>query len=395
MTKPISQIKREGVSFLASLVNPTSVSEQKDFAAKLIADARTHGLSLRDYLMVKIDPKAGDDAAKFDGLNGYEASLAFLNLPVKDDLSNGISLQAAAETFQTYPGTRALFPEVMDDVVQWKYKQTNFEQVGNMLANSRTISGTELITTVVDDAKENYEVSAAIAELGRIPVYSIRSTENSVKMFKHGMGYRTSYEFERRAQIDLLVPYANRAIRQGEISKVAAATTLLINGDGVHAAASSVNQSSFNTAVGSNSTNNFISYKHLLHWLVSRAKAGYPIDTVVGNWDAYIQWLMMFAVPTSNTPRTDAENLAAAGFRMSGVPLLQGTVDFVLSSTAPANKLIGLSRSDTLEELVEAGSLIQESERSIQNQSIVYVRSEVTGYRIVFDGTREVFNYGA
>jgi hypothetical protein len=80
---------------------------------------------------------------------------------------------------------------------------------------------------------------------------------------------------------------------------------------------------------------------------------------VVGNWDAYIQWLMMFAVPTSANVRTDAENLAAAGFKVAGVPLLNGVVNFALSSTMPANQLLGMSKGETLEELIEAGSIIR------------------------------------
>ena len=93
----------------------------------------------------------------------------------------------------------------------------------------------------------------------------------------------------------------------------------------------------------------------MLAWLVSRAKAGTPVDTVVGNWDAYIQWLMMFAIPNSANTRTDADNLAAAGFRIGGVPLINGVVNFALSSTMTASQLLGMSKGDSLEELVEAG----------------------------------------
>lgn len=394
MTKSLALMKREGVEFLAPL-RSESTGTSREFAQRLTSEARSYGLNMRDYLTVKINLSASENPEAYADLSGYEASLKYLDLPVRDDLRSGISLQAAADTFQTFPGTRALFPEVIDDVVQWKYRQTAFEQVAPMLANSRTINQAELLTTVVNDSEGDYEVTKAIAEGARIPIYSIRSSEQTVSMFKHGMGYKTTYEFERRAQLDLMVPYANRAIRQAEISKVKFATSLLVNGDVLHGAAPVVGQSSFNTPVGSNSVNGQISYKHLLNWLVSRAKAGYPIDTVVGNWDAYIQWLMMFAVPTTDKNMTDAENLARAGFQVGSVPLLTGTVDFVISSSAPAGRLVGYSRADTLEELIESGSQIQESEQSIVTQTMTYVRTETSGYRIVFDATRSVFNYAA
>ena len=68
---------------------------------------------------------------------------------------------------------------------------------------------------------------------------------------------------------------------------------------------------------------------------------------------------------------------------------------FVLSSSAPANKLIGYTRGETLEELVEANSMIEESERAIQNQSITFVRTENTGYKLAFGDTRSIYNFGA
>ena len=389
----LTKIQRTGVEFLDGL-RADSATASRDAAAKMLAEANQYGLSLRDFLTLKIDPKLSAEPGRYGDLSGYEASLVHLGLPIKNDLKNGIVLEAAAETFQTYAGTRALFPEVMDDVVRWAYRQDQLEQVSNLTANKRSINGVEMITTVVNDTAEDYQRTATVSEGARFPIYSIRSSEVAVKMWKHGMGYRTSYEFERRARLDLLTPYANRAIREGEISKVGAATAILVNGDGVHGAAPVTKQLSFNSAVGTNATPGKISYLHLLHWFVARAKAKAPIDTVVGNYDAYIQWLMMFAVPKSGD-RTDAEDLANAGFRIQGVPLLTGVVNFELSSSAPAGKLIGFSRGDTLEELEEAGALISESERSITNQTITYVRSEVTGYRLVFDGTRSIYDFAA
>lgn len=392
----LSEIKRVGVEYLDDL-RASSPLASAEAGSRLVREAGEFGLNLRDFLTIKVDPRLSAGANEHfvtSGLNGYEAALAHLTLPVKDNLAQGVFLQAAAETFQTFPGVRALFPEVIDDVVKWKYKQTNFETVAPMLAGSRSVAQTELLTTIVNDAAENYQIMREIAEGARIPVHSIRATQYSVKFYKHGMGYETTYEFNRRASLDILTPYANRALREAEISKVRWATAILLNGDSANLAATEVDQSSFDSTLVGTATDGLLSYKHLLAWLVARAQAGHPVDTVVGNWDAYLQWLMMFAIPTSDRNRTDAQDLAAAGFQMRGVPVLTGVVDFVLSSSAPANKLIGFSRGDTLEELVESGSLITESERSIQNQKISYYRTENSGYRIVWPDTRQVFDFG-
>jgi len=313
---------------------------------------------------------------------------------VRNDFEHGIVLQAASETFQTFPGTRAMFPAVIDDLLRWAVKQDQFEQIAPILATSRTVAGVEMVSTVVDDDSKERD-SYAISEMGRVPVRSIRTSEVAVKFYKHGSGIRTSYEFNRRASLEILTPYAARIARELERSKVRAATNILVNGDGVAAAAGEVDQSSFNTAVGTNSTNGKISYQHLLHWLVSRAKLGTPVDTVLGNWDSFIQWMMLFT-PTINAQLSQAQAVANVGGVQLGSPtVLNGRVNFVLSSAAPTSKLVGFSKADTIEELKEANSDITESEREFLNQSITYIKTENTGYRLVYADSRAVFDFGA
>lgn len=390
----LAKVQRRGVEAVLGLVNQDAGTSRAS-AEKLIAEARSFGLNMRDFLDLAIDPRLSEKPDNYrdsEGfLTGYEATLSALNLPVRDDFTKGVVLDAAADTFQTFPGTRALFPQVVDDMVQWRYRQDSLENTAAFVSQSRTISGTEMLTTVVDDKAEDYEGAAAIAELGRIPVRSIRMSEQAVKIWKHGGGIRVSYEFQRRTRLDVLTPFQVRQARELERSKVAAATAILINGDTVNPAAGVVTQGSLD----SSATTGKISYKGLLAWLVSRAKAGTPVDTVIGNWDAYLEWLLMFAIPSTSGTKTDADLLAASGFRVGGVPILNGAVNFVLSSAMPAGKLLGLSKGDTMEELIEANSDINESERAINNQSITYVRTLNSGYKLAFPDTRSIYNYAA
>ncbi|RUU74946.1 hypothetical protein [Mesorhizobium sp. M7A.F.Ca.MR.362.00.0.0] len=391
--KPLSQVKRRGVETLAALKSEDAQAS-KGAGQKLLSEAKSFGLGMRDYLNLAIDVRRSEDAEKLyrddkGYLSGYEATLAHLNLPIQNDFERGIVLEAASDTFQTFPGVRAIFPEVVDDVVRWKFRQDNLETTSAIVGSSRTMSGVELISTVVDDKADDYQVVSAVAELGRFPVKTIRLSEQSVKFYKHGGGYRFSYEFDRRASIETLVPYVNRMDREKEMSKVRAATHILVNGDGVNPAAPVVKQADFVAAA----TNKKLNYEALLRWFVARAQAGIPIDTVVGNWDTYIDWLLLFAIPTSNANRTDAENLAASGFQIGGVPILRGTVNFALSSAAAGKQLIGMSRGDTLEELNEGGSQIEETERAITNQSITFTKSENTGYKLAFSDTRSIYDY--
>lgn len=355
----------------------------------LVRASAEHGLGLRDYLTLAIDPRAGDNAARFSELNGYEASLAFLNLPHRNDFEAGVVLQAASETFQQYPGTRAMFPEVIDDMLKFKNRQDQIESVAPMLSQSRTIAGTELITTLVEDDSTERD-SFTVPELARIPVRTIRTSQQTVAMFKHGSAYRTSYEFNRRASLDILTPYAARVARELEISKAKAAVSVLINGDGANGAATTATLGAYGGDF-TNSKSLQHNYKALAKFLMERAKNGTPVDMLVGNFDTYVELMFMFA-PSNSTGlnRTEMEALTAAGGPMLQLPIMGGAVQFAVSSAVPANKLIAFTKAETLEELVEAGSSISENERSILNQSITYVRTEVTGYKLAFGDTRTV-----
>lgn len=392
--KSLSELKTRSidVAALAKGLKSDSTSASKEAGIKLMNDAASYGLDIREYLLLAGKPETKDGVT----LNGYERLLLELNLPVMNDFENGVHLQAASDTFSTYPGTRALFPQVIDDVLRFATRQDQFEKVAPMLANSRTISGAELLSTVVDD-DSGANGTYSIAEGGRIPVRMIKTSEKSVKIYKHGSGIRTTYEFGRRASLELLIPHANRVARELELSKVAAATTILINGDGAYGAAGVINQSSYNTLVGSNSTNGVLSWAHLLAWLVARAQAGVAVDTVVMNWDSYFQWLMLFAKPmvqANSANITSADALSNAGASLGTVPLPL-RINPVISSTAPAKKLIGFVKGETLEELVEAGSQIQESERAMSNQTMTMYRTENIGYRLVYGDTRSILDYNA
>jgi hypothetical protein len=363
---------------------------------KLVATAKNAGLSMRDYCRLAIDPNAGE--FKGSGLNGYEVALAHLGLPFKDDLDQGIVLQAASETFQFKPGTRAFFPEVIDDVVQWKYRQSSIENVSGMLANSRGTNSVELITRVVDDKAEDYQQTGVIAEGARIPIRTLKTDSKSVTFHKFGGGYEFTYEFERRISLDIVTPYANRIEREVQIGQVGIVTDLLINGDGVNPAASVTNASALglqftgHAAISAGRMN----WEIFLKWLIARAQAGVPIDTVLGNWDMYFEWERMFATPAYNAGVTMVDVLAKAGVQTAiDNPRFNQKVSFEVSSAAPASKLVGFIKGETVEELVENGSDIEESVRSVENQKVRYVKTKNAGYRLVFADTRDILNLDA
>jgi hypothetical protein len=358
---------------------------------RVMREASSYGLKLRDYLTLAIETRG----TTLSDCTGYEAALVQLNLPVKNDFKEGVVLEAASETFATFPGTRALFPPVIDDMLYFTRRIDQVEQLAPMLAGSRTISGAELLYVVVNDDGSEY-VSFVVPELGRIPVRAIRTSEMSVRMYKHGSGIKTSYEFNRRARLDLLTPFAARVDRELQLSKIALCTTQLINGDGqANTACPVVTQSSFSPQVTNvTATPGMIEYQHLLAWLVSRARAGTPIDTVVGNWGAWFQWMRLFLPIQNINGKSAVEALQGAGVSVQLPQNFPANIRFCLSSAMPDNKLLGMIAAETIEELVEAGSEISEEDRAVQNQAITYYRTENSGFRLIWKDTRSIFDYG-
>ena len=397
-----TDIKKQAPSALLAGLRDESPHNSKESATKLIAQCKNYGLNLKDYLRLAVDPKleASEDArrpfitadSKF--LNGYEATLAYLNLPVRDDYEAGVTLQAAADTFDSYPGTRIMFPAVIDEMVNWRYHQTTYESTDGMVSQKRTIAGAEMISMFVEDSSTDYSTLVrAVGEGGRIPIHAIKTSEQLVRFYKFGMGYKTTYEFQRRASLDILTPFAIRTQREIEKSKVAQLTKVLINGDNVaYGPAPVYAQSSYNGSVGVNATPGTLSTKHFAAWLMQMAENGTPIDVVAGNWGMYLQWVLNFYMPQSNYTVSEAERLASVGVNVNVNKILDFNVAFKLSTTMPANQLIGYTLGETIEELIEAGSDISQSEMSIQTQEVTFVRTENSGYKLTFGDTRSIFD---
>lgn len=390
--RSLLDLKRRSVGEVVGGLKASSKADSVAAGQNLLYEASSFGLSLKDFLDLAITPQKD--------LTGAQQALMELNLPLRQDFTSGSLLQAASETFQMHPGTRALFPEVIDAMLQWANRQDQFERVDDVVGLSRTTNGVVLLSTVVDDDSTARDTNT-VPEAARIPVKTIRTSQKTVTFHKHGSALRFTYEFNRRASLDLITPYAARIARELQRSKLTAAVNVLINGDGVQPAATEVDQSSYNSGVGTNSTNGSISWEHFLYWLVQRAKAGTPIDTIVGNWDSAFKWLQLTSKADSNDGKSSVEYLAkalgvadtsslVAPFRRMSIPM----PNFVVASAGPASKLIGFTKSETLEELKEAGSDLSENEKAILNQTITYTKTENTGYRIVYGDTRSVFDYG-
>jgi hypothetical protein len=277
-------------------------------------------------------------------------------------------------------------------MVDWNTKQDQVVSIEALISQTRTVSGTNhLIWEELDDSGANLSMNT-IAEGAPVPITKISSTERAVKFYKVGKGYKFTYEFSRRISIDILTPFVNRLNRQYVLDQARHATQLLINGDGVAGAITTKAETDYG------GTNGTLDYQSLLKWLAARAAAGYPIDTLVGNYDSLLAILFLFA-PDGKGTDTSAEQVAAKvgmGFNIrTALSFLNQTINFAVSPTVPANTLIGITKGETLERLIESGSDISELERSITDQQITFVRTQNIGFNLVSPLSRQAFSWAS
>lgn len=387
MLENISSIRKRKLDEIVNPILSENTRDSQDAGLKLSKEAYNYGLNLKDFLDLAVDMTEGEEARMHNEakMSGFEMVCAKMNIPMKNDFRNQITLAQASDTFATKPGSRILFPYTIDSVLRWEDRLNNLENVEDLIASSRTIRGTELIRIVGEDDEDDRK-TFTVSEGGKIPVRKVRTSSRSVDIYKHGSGMEFTYEFERRNSLDMITPFAARIERDLNRSKMASATHIMINGDGVNPAATAV------TGKGASATSK-LTYDMIVELAVKAVKENNPIDTLCGDIDTYCQLMTIFGT-AANSAAFDVDQKAQKGAPQF-MPLrnIFLPIKFVLNSNVPAGKLLAFNKAETIEEVVEAGSRIAEEERAVTNQVITYVRSENAGYSLIYPKTRYLLSY--
>lgn len=389
--KNITDIKKRKLSEICNPLLSENDTEALNSAERLVKEANSYGLPLDQFCDLAVDLSDGEEKAMYDngkGLSGFEQVMLKMNLPMRNNFKDQVTLAQASDTFATKPGSRIMFPYAIDNVLRWNNNLDQMEKVSDIVSSSRTVNGQELIRIVAED-DENARKSFRIGEGAAVPVRKVRYSSRAVTFYKHGSGIEYTYEFERRAALDIITPFAARVQRDLEISKMRSATEIMINGDGVNAAAKELDQATLDAGA----TNGKVSYDGLLAALAQAIKAYHPIDTIAGNIDAYLQLAKLFGTAAVSSAYAVDQQAAKGGPQFMALRNIFSPVQFVLDSAVPDGKLLMFNRPDTLEELVEANSRVAEEDRNVRSQTVSYYRTENTGYSLIYPDCRYVYTY--
>jgi hypothetical protein len=370
----------------------------KDQGLDLYKQSIDAGMTFWQYLEM-IQPSKPTDQ-----LTAFERQLQLNGVIVKSRPDLGLYSSPGEYFFQSErPGSAILFPVLLQKTALWT-KLKGFVDINRIVATTRTISGTTAYTALsIDDSAISNSNGTGTAsahgrrfrvdQRGNFPSVSIGWSEKTNAVTKHGVQLNWTYEFVRRASIELMQTVVARIMLQDQLELFNEAVSVIINGDGTANPACTVKTFKL-TAAGATANQIFdsgaaagkMTYEGWLKFIGNTRP--YTFDAIFGNLDTLVKFVTMTR-PTMD-PAEIITNLLEAknqGTAKLETPLFPNVTLF-LADGMPADKLLGVDTQFALERVIELGSDLKEVERVIQNQTEAMVIS-------ISDNISKIFNDAA
>lgn len=335
--------------------------------------AATQGISLSTYL----NSKYAETVKKFNGeLDAFDIALLSRGIIVKDDLEFGIQ-SSSMMSFFTTDENKALFPEFV--IRQLRQLSGRPSIINDLVASTRVINGDSARQVVLDlsgtPAGEKNKQSLKkrrIAEGANIPTATLKLGEIAIKIYKYGIGVKATYEVLRRTTIDMFRKQMELVNVQAQYDEVGTVIDVILNGDGNTNPAVVYQASTLNSA----SQEGKVDEVTLVKFLVKQAP--FNFDTIIVDEEIYTQICTILM----------DKNLTNAINPKIGFEFPQGLLNNLrviysedLGLTANnKHQIIGLAKAYAIEKTIEAGSVINEVAKTIENQTQLAVMTENAGF---------------
>lgn len=375
---------------------PMTTAEQGITLYKQSIDA---GMTFWQYLEMIQPSKPSDN------LTAFERQLQLNGIIVQSRPDLGLYSSAGEYFFQSdRPGSAILFPVLLQKTALWT-KLKAFVDINKIVATTRTITGTSAYSALsIDDSNITGVTTTAhgrrfrVDQKGNFPSVSIGWSEKTNAVAKHGVQLNWTYEFVRRASIELMQTVVARIMIQDQLELFNEAVNVIINGDGTAnppcvvktlkktAAGLGANQILTDaTAAGE------LTYPTWLRFIGDSRP--YTFNAVFGNLNTLVKFVTM-SRPTMD-PAEIITNLLEAknqGTAKLETPLFPNVTLF-LAEGMPADKLLAVDTSFALERVIELGSDLKEVERVIQNQTEAMVISIADNISKIFNDAAQLLDF--
>jgi len=342
-----------------------------------------------------------------DNLSAFDRQLQLQGIIVKSRPDLGLYSSPGEYFFQSdRPGSAILFPVLLQKTALWT-KLKSFVDISRIVATTRTIAGTSAYSALsIDDSNISGAGSPTahgrrfrVDQRGNFPAVTIGWSEKTNAVTKHGVQLNWTYEFVRRASIELMQTVVARIMLQDQLELFNEAINVLINGDGSAnpacvvktlkktAAGATANQ----IVISDNLAAGQLSYEAWLKFIGGTRP--YTFDVICGNLDTLVKFVTMQR-PTMD-PAEIITNLLEAknqGTAKLDTPLFPNVTLF-LADGMPADKLLGIDTSFALERVIELGSDLKEVERVIQNQTEAMVISIADNVSKIFPEAAQLLDF--
>lgn len=374
-----------------------------DSAIEVHREAAGKGLTLSRYLEI-LNP-----SGEGDHLDAFQRQLKECGIRTNSIPEAGIWASEAGVFFDTTEG-RALYPEffarewrkisyanrqerailLSSDAIVGNWDRPYFDAAGprwnnqfepaiplnEIVARTTPITGEDYRSLYMTYDEEQLRLFR-VGESAEIPLATLTSSPRSIRLKKYGRGLKASYEQMRRMRVDTLAWWIRWQAVQSEIDKVVAAMAILINGDGnANTSATEHNLLTLDpTAIAGELS--------VLGWTKFRMQfqPPYTMTTALAQIDETLQ-IITLNLGTANVP-LQGYNLGGIGNTLTPINATADGIRYGYLDDAPNNKIVGFDRRAALEQVVEIGSEITETERFITSQTQVMVMTENNAFAVL------------
>lgn len=272
------------------------------------------------------------------------------------------------EAFFTNMTNRVLFPEFLNRAyAEPERDPTSMMMLDDIVARTVTHNGGAYKSLTLTTTLEELEMGR-VAEYAALPVYRLVYGDREIKVYKFGGELQISYEAARRAAINVLADSVSKIGRAEARRKMKAALGVAINGDG-----------NSNPAPNTASIANTWAIADLIDLIETDAgNAGMSINVLIADSATRAE---LFKLPTWTNSDSTANN---GSVRDTGtLTNLMGTraVRAVPGSILNASrKLLAVEKAAALEQVVESGSTVRETDKVISQQFDKLTFSENVGF---------------
>lgn len=334
-------------------------------------------ISLSQYLNNKYSEQVDEFNKRTNAdLDAFDIALLSHGIITKDNMELGLS-SSPMFSFFTTDQNKNLFPEFM--IRQLRQISGMPSIINDLVASVRVITGDSAKQVVLDlsntPAGQKNKQSLKkrrIAEGSNIPVATLKLGEMAIKIYKYGIGVKATYEVLRRTTIDMFRKQMELVSVQASYDEVGSVIEVIVEGDGNTNPAVVYKATELNP----DAKEGVIDEITLIKFLVKQAPFNY--DTIIADEEIYTQICTILMDKNLTNAINPKINFTFPQGLLSDLKVIYSE-DLGLSKNSK-HQIIGLAKPYAIEKTVEAGSMINEVAKTVENQTQLAVMTENAGF---------------